>query len=333
VRTVRKTAPRKRQPLVTAVLALAALVIVGVLGVGVYRWLTPPAVDPTPGEPEETALEQPTIEPTDAPEQPTDEVETAALTTVPVVPEKRPPATSTVPRKTPATSTIETTPPKPAVPMGALRVTSSPTGATVSIDGDNVGTTPWQGELSQGEHRLRVSHAGYSPVEQRVSIPAGERLEQSLRLTPRQTNVAVKISANPGTEIYVDGKLAGKIPPVVQLDLPSGRHTFRYVLPDYDEYQETVDVRPNEPNTFSHRFPLYGSLRILATPYAQVHMDGKDMGFTPVNMNKVPEGTHELTLTREGFETIRETITVKPGEVNRFQYALVEEKRQSPLFF
>jgi serine/threonine protein kinase len=327
VRTVRKAPPpHKKPPFVTAALALAALVVVGALGIGVYRWLTPSTVDPTQDVPEElegAALEQPTTEPTDAPEQPPDEVETAALTTVPVTAEKRPPTTSTVPRKPPATSTIETTPPKPAVPMGELRVTSNPTGAAVTIDGDNVGTTPWQGELSQGEHRLRVSHPGYSPVEQRVSIPGGELSEQSLRLIPRQTNVTVKISANPGTEIYVDGKLAGKIPPVVQLDLPSGRHRLRYVLPDYDEHQETVDVLPNQPNTFSHRFPLYGSLRILATPYAQVHLDGKDLGFTPVNINKVTEGTHELTLTREGFETIRETITVKPGEVNIFQYTLV----------
>jgi hypothetical protein len=158
-----------------------------------------------------------------------------------------------------------------------------------------------------------------------VSIPAGERLEQSLRFTPRQTNVEVTISANPGTEIYVDGKLAGKIPPIVSLTLPSGRHTFRYVLPDYDEYEETVDVLSNRKNAFSHRFPLFGSLRIVAVPYAQVHLDGKDLGFTPVNMDKVPEGTHELTLTREGFQTIQETIIVKPGEVNRFQYTLVEK--------
>jgi hypothetical protein len=137
--------------------------------------------------------------------------------------------------------------------------------------------------------------------------------------------LAVKISANPGTEIYVDGELVGKIPPVVELTLPSGRHTFRYVLPDYDEYEETVDVLPNRPNTVLHQFPLFGSLRILASPYAQVHLDGKDVGFTPVNMDRVPEGTHELTLTREGFETIRETITVKPGEVNRFQFTLVEK--------
>jgi hypothetical protein len=323
LRTVRKTVQRQKRPLVTAALSLAALVIVGALGVGLYRWLSPSAQGPTQEESKEEALEQPITQPADGPEQQADEVETAALTTVPAPAEKRPPATSTVTKRTPATSTIEPAP-KPAVPMGELRVTSNPSGAAVSIDGDHVGTTPWRGELSQGEHRLRVSHPGYSPVAQRVSIQGGQGLEQSLRLTPRQTNVEVTISANPGTEVYVDGELAGRIPPVVRLTLSSGRHTFRYVLPDYDEHQETVDVLPNRPNTFSHRFPLFGSLRIVAVPYAQVHLDGKDMGFTPVNLDKVPEGTHELTLTREGFETIRETITVKPGEVNRLQYTLAE---------
>jgi serine/threonine protein kinase len=313
--TVRKTAPRRARPFVAVALALVALVTVGVLGVGLYRWLASPQSAEQGSADSGTAGSETAVPTTEAIDQP----ETAVSTTVPAERVTRPATTTSVSTEMRSSSSVEPTP-KPAIPKGELRVTSNPTGAAVSIDGSDVGVTPWRGELTRGEHQLQVTHPGYSPVEQRVSILEGRELEQSLVLKPRQTNVEVRVSANPGTEIYVDGELAGKS--IVRLTLPSGRHVLRYVLPEYDEYQETVDVLPNQENRFSHRFPLFGSLRILAVPYAQVHLDGKDMGFTPVNADKIPEGEHELILTREGFQTIQTKITVKPGEVNRFNYEL-----------
>jgi hypothetical protein len=304
------------------VLSIAAVATVGLLAFGVYRWLTPSSTESPPEEsPGEAAVEQPTAQQESPVEEPVDQPEIASATTVPAEPAERPrpPTTSTVSR--PAPSTVAPKPPS-AVPMGGLDLTSTPEGATVTIDGESVGTTPWLGELTEGEHRLRLSRPGYSPVEQRVSVSAGKTLKQSLKLTPRQTNVEVEISANPGTEIYVDGELAGKIPPNVNLMLSTGRHTIRYVIPEYDEHQEIVEVLSSRANEFSHRFPLFGSVRILAEPYAQVHLDGNDMGFTPVNVDKYPEGAHELTLTREGYVTIQGTIIVKPATVNRYNYEL-----------
>jgi serine/threonine protein kinase len=326
MRTVREAPkPKQSRPFRPAVLSIAAAAIVGLLAFGVYRWLTPSSTEgPSSETPREAVVEQPTAQ-TDGPvEEPVDPPEIASATTVPAEPveRSRPPTTSTVSR--PAPSTVAPKPP-PVVPMGELDLTSKPEGATVTIDGESVGTTPWLGELTEGEHRLRLSRPGYSPVEQRIAVSAGETLKQSLQLTPRQRNVEVTISANPGTEIYVDGESAGKIPPNVNLTLSTGRHTIRYVIADYAEHQETVDVLPNRENTFSHRFPLFGSVRIVATPYAQVHLDGKDMGFTPVNVERFPEGAHELTLSREGYETVQETITVRPAEVNRYNYKMVEK--------
>jgi hypothetical protein len=325
VRTVRGTPKRnERRPLLTAALSIAGVVIVGLLAWGIYRWLTPSSVESPPLETAgETAVEQPTAQAESSAEERVDPSEIAAATTVPAEPEVHPrqPTTSSVSR---AVSTTIASAPVPPVAMGRLSLTSSPAGADVTVDGESVGTTPWRGELTEGEHRIQVTRPGYSPVEQRVSVSPGETLERSLQLMPRQANVNVAISSNPGTDIYVDGELAGRIPPDVDLTLSTGRHTIRYVIPDYSEHQDTVDVLPNRENSFAHRFPLFGTIRIVAVPYAQVHLDGKDMGFTPVNVEKFPEGDHELTLTREGYETIQVTINVKPAEVNRFNYDLVK---------
>jgi serine/threonine protein kinase len=323
VRTVAETVQRKSSSLRTVALSLAALVGVAVLVTGVYRWLSPSLPESQTSEaPREAVSEQPAVPPSSPPEETVGGPEAASSAETPTEAVTPTPSASIAPKTSPSP---KERPPRPT-PRGQLHVDSSPSGAAVSIDGEKVGTTPWRGGLTQGEHRLQVSHPGYSPVNQRVMISAGETHEQSLLLTARPTNAEVSISANPDTEVYVDGELAGKIPPIVKLTLPTGRHTLRYVLPDYDEHTETVEVLPNRTNEFAHRFPLFGSVRIVAVPYAQVHLDGKDLGFTPVNLDKVPEGAYELTLTREGFQTIRESITVRPAEINRFQYTLVEQK-------
>ncbi len=132
----------------------------------------------------------------------------------------------------------------------------------------------------------------------------------------------VRISANPGTEIYVDGDRAGVVPPIVELSLLPGKHRILYRIPDYDELETEVDVQAGATNSFSHRFPPYGVLRVVAQPYARVELDGKDLGFTPVNLPKVREGEHRLRLHREGFESIDATIAVKSGEVNVHRFEM-----------
>ena len=86
-------------------------------------------------------------------------------------------------------------------------------------------------------------------------------------------------------------------------------------MPDYAEHTETIQVGAGPGQEFSHRFPVPGSVRVSAQPYALVLLDGKELGFTPVRVERVSEGEHVLVLEREGFERIEQTIVVKPFEV------------------
>ena len=84
----------------------------------------------------------------------------------------------------------------------------------------------------------------------------------------------VVISSNLGTLIYVDDEVVGTIPHVVIMDLLSGPHEIRYEIPDYETFEETVEVVGGQKNEFSHQFPLLGALRISCDPYAKVRLDG-----------------------------------------------------------
>jgi len=48
--------------------------------------------------------------------------------------------------------------------VGTLTVTSNPAGATLLIDGISAGTTPYKGDISQGEHSITLKKEGYKDI-------------------------------------------------------------------------------------------------------------------------------------------------------------------------
>lgn len=170
---------------------------------------------------------------------------------------------------------------------------------------------------SESDTSMSPSRVEPAPSEANRARPAGER--------PAQAGYSwVTVSSNPGTRVYVDGEHVGTIPPVVQRELREGRHRIRYLIPEYDDFEETVVVQSGQDNAFAHHFAPFGVLRVVCQPFASVRVDGREVGYTPINIKRVREGEHRLVLYREGFQTIDETVAVRPGLINLFQYTLVQ---------
>ncbi len=83
----------------------------------------------------------------------------------------------------------------PPVVVGTVRIVSDPPGASVSIDGAAVGTTPYEGSLDEGPHSVELSLDGHEPATQQVDVVAGQMssvdlaLARRSRLTPRTTEI------------------------------------------------------------------------------------------------------------------------------------------------
>jgi hypothetical protein len=65
-----------------------------------------------------------------------------------------------------------------------LVLESSPTRATVMLDGEPIGTTPLKYELTPGQHTLRVGKDGHGWQERSIGAVAGVEEQLSITLTP-----------------------------------------------------------------------------------------------------------------------------------------------------
>jgi len=87
-----------------------------------------------------------------------------------------------------ASDTLSFTVTSPPPTTGTLQLTSSPSGASITIDGSPSGTTPAQRTLPAGSHSITLSLSGYQPASFSVAITSGQTTTRSVTLTPIATN-------------------------------------------------------------------------------------------------------------------------------------------------
>jgi hypothetical protein len=78
---------------------------------------------------------------------------------------------------------------------GALKVTAHPGSADIALDGKSIGTGTFEGRVAVGDHVLRVTAAGYKPVEKPVTIagetPAASDVSLEREITPAEIAAAM----------------------------------------------------------------------------------------------------------------------------------------------
>jgi hypothetical protein len=140
----------------------------------------------------------------------------------------------------------------------AVSVTSVPSEARLSIDGDPVGRTPYEGRLRPGTHRFRAVLGNRSGMETR-NIRAGGDNNIVLRLRDTTTTtVAVTITSVPaGALVTIDGVPRNRRTPY-QTDLAPRPEPYivGFTMDGYPDGVMTVEVTGDtRPNTeFVYRF-------------------------------------------------------------------------------
>jgi hypothetical protein len=80
-----------------------------------------------------------------------------------------------------------------ALPRGILEVRSQPPGATVFVDGTELGITPYKRAAFAGKHKLVLRHTGYRSQQSEVVVDEVQRQRVELTLVPGSDPVNVVV--------------------------------------------------------------------------------------------------------------------------------------------
>ena len=129
---------------------------------------------------------------------------------------------------------------QPAV--GVLELSSVPSGANVTLDGEFQGQTPLSLEVSPGRaHRLAVFKPGYRRYNGSVELPAAGRDSRTVSLKAQLGKVRFEI-APPEAILRVDGKPRGRGSQT--LSLPAFEHSVEIALDGHATVRRRVTPRP-----------------------------------------------------------------------------------------
>jgi serine/threonine-protein kinase len=71
--------------------------------------------------------------------------------------------------------------------------------------------------------------------------------------------------------------------------------------------------------------PALGLLVISAIPWAEVYVDGRPVGNTPIVDLPVPAGARRVRLIRDGFVPLTQDVQVGPGQTVRMTGIVLQE--------
>ncbi len=198
---------------------------------------------------------------------------------------------------------------------GFITVESEPSGATVFLNEQRVGATPYMGRQPAGAFTLMISHPMYHEHTEQFVLAEGETVNLPLaELTPRFGYYAVNTIPR-GAEVQLNGRTIGTSP-LARTEISSGEHELRIRMPLYHDHTETFIIEDGDDKNFNIELKeAFGQLFINSEPSgADVYVDGRRVGVTPYENLQKPSGSYVVRLTKDLHSDANEQVTVADGE-------------------
>jgi serine/threonine protein kinase/TPR repeat protein len=202
--------------------------------------------------------------------------------------------------------------------IAALSVKVDQAGASILLDGQPPQVAPNTfTHVSLGAHQISVTLENYEPIKQEIQVRAGMSPEVHLRLRPVQEVATLSVRTEPpGASILLDGK-PPQVPPNTFTHIPFGSHQLSATLENYEPIKQEIQIGPGlSPEIRLQLRPIQeiAALSIkVEQPGASILLDGKPPQVPPNTFTRVPLGTHQLSVTLENYEPIKQEIEVRAG--------------------
>jgi hypothetical protein len=201
--------------------------------------------------------------------------------------------------------------PNAAHRSGQLEVTSDPQGARVTLDGNAAGVTPLTIQsVAPGRHVIIVTQ-GETMVNRSVEVSSGASASVFVALAPRGRDGAGWFAVDSPVELRIleNGQVLG-LSGGAPLMLSSGRHQLELVNDAIEMHlTRTLSVDSGKSTRLSVPVPN-GTIAVNASPWAEVFLDGKSIGTTPLGSISVSVGSHELVARHPQLGEKRRSIVV-----------------------
>jgi len=215
------------------------------------------------------------------------------------------------------------------IKTGTLIVESEPKEAKVYINDTYKGLTPLKTYLNIGEYKLKLVKENYKEKEQNIKIEENKEITLKVTLEPISTTAkkgSLEVSSTPDkAKVYINDQYKGDTP--LKLDLDIGTYNLKITKSGYQDYTDKITIEENKTLKLSPKLSStssttptiekVGYLSIDTNPQeADVYINDKNIGKTPIKSYELNEGTYTLRIMKEGYNEYSTKVNIKNGQTN-----------------
>jgi hypothetical protein len=203
---------------------------------------------------------------------------------------------------------------------GFYDITSSPSGASVTVDATPVGNTPTTATVyvtGTPGHTIAVNLAGYQPWSQYVAgnPGAGQHVPVHASLVPVVQTGNIYVNSNPsGASAILDNGYDQLNTPGTFNGVTTGWHNVQVSKSGYQLYSTSIEVKPGQTSNVYATLvqnTQYGSISVTSLPVgASLYVDTIYQGLTNQIVGSLAVGSHSVTVKKSGYKDFTQTATV-----------------------
>jgi hypothetical protein len=184
--------------------------------------------------------------------------------------------------------------------------------------------------VPKGKHQFRFIKDQFE--EQLVELEVNEEVVRDIVLMPGRSTSKLALSgyiivtSEPsGAMVYLNEQQVGATP--YQGRNIAGNYQLRLQHPFHYDHTEVFTLKEGETNNLPivRLKPKFGHYQITSTPSgAEVWIDGKAEGKTPLTKKQIGSGHHTLSLRYPGYHEQNKSFEIKDGDDKNFEIKLKE---------
>ena len=217
---------------------------------------------------------------------------------------------------------------KPA--FGYLKVNTTPeNGAKISINGEfQEGSTPLTSKkLKSGVYSVQALKPMYKSAPVEVHVHEGKTTEVNINLIPTFAQAEITCQ-DQDAEIYIDGEKKANGSFKGQLD--EGTHQLEVRKQSHRTLKKTINVISGQTlkENIEKLQAINGKLNLDSNPFeAEIYIDAKHYGQTPMQIPNLLIGEHNLQLKKEGFKDFSTKIKIEENKIAQYKFTLQEKPK------
>ena len=214
--------------------------------------------------------------------------------------------------------------------LGTLALVTEPAGVSVYHGDKFLGETPFKLELSEGKYNFLFKKTDYYDLDAEIIVESGKTKTSKHLLTVLPAAIHIDSSIE-GADIYLNGKLAGKTPALIEKLVANKDYELIIKAKNHISNTQTLKLVPGKTQEiFVDLNRNVGDVELVVNPPgATIYIDGQKYGVVQkgakgsmsevFRVKDLSAGTHVLKIThkRAKPDHIIKKFEVKPDEVTR----------------